>query len=114
MNELVAIDTLKFDSQGLLPVVVQDERTRQVLMVAYMNRQALEQTLQRGEMVFWSRSRQKLWHKGESSGNRQRLIALQVDCDADCLLALVEAAGPACHTGNSSCFYRFLEGKELE
>ncbi|PWH18747.1 MAG: phosphoribosyl-AMP cyclohydrolase [Anaerolineae bacterium] len=108
------IEELVFDAQGLLPVIVQEVHTRQVLMLAYMNRQALEMTLQSGEMVFWSRSRQQLWRKGETSGNRQRLLALRVDCDADCLLALVEATGPACHTGNTSCFYRLLEGKELE
>lgn len=104
---------LTFDPQGLMPVIVQDERTHQVLMLAYMNRQALELTLQTGEMVFWSRSRQRLWHKGETSGNVQRLISLYVDCDADCLLALVEPLGPACHTGNPSCFYRPIETKEL-
>lgn len=104
---------LTFDSHGLLPVIVQDERTRQVLMLAYMNREALDLTLQSGEMVFWSRSRQRLWHKGETSGNVQRWVALYVDCDADCLLALVEPAGPACHTGNTSCFYRTLATQEL-
>lgn len=112
MEKLYQLDDLKFDSQGLLPVVVQDRHTRQVLMLAYMNRQALELTLQRGELVFWSRSRQILWHKGETSGNVQRLVALYVDCDADCLLAVVEPLGPACHTGNTSCFYRILEPKE--
>lgn len=114
MEKFQRLEDLKFDSQGLLPVVVQDQHTRQVLMLAYMNRQALELTLQRGELVFWSRSRQSLWHKGETSGNVQRLVALYVDCDADCLLALVAPAGPACHTGNLTCFYRALETKELE
>ncbi len=102
------IEKLTFNSQGLIPVIVQDEHSRQVLMMAYMNREALELTLQSGYMVFWSRSRQSLWQKGETSGNVQRLVALYVDCDADCLLALVEPAGPACHTGNVSCFYRPL------
>mgnify|MGYP001049135440 CR=1 FL=1 len=112
MEASVSIDELKFDAQGLLPVIVQEARTQQVLMLAYMNREALELTLQSAEMVFWSRSRQQLWRKGETSGNRQRLVALRVDCDADCLLALVETAGPACHTGNPSCFYRALEKTE--
>lgn len=113
METVEVFDTVQFDSHGLIPVIVQDQHTLQVLMLAYMNRQALELTLQCGEMVFWSRSRQKLWHKGETSGNRQRLIALYVDCDADCLLALVEAEGPACHTGNRSCFYRTAAKKEI-
>ncbi|MCS6908676.1 MAG: phosphoribosyl-AMP cyclohydrolase [Anaerolineales bacterium] len=112
MMKFLNLEELKFDSRGLLPVVVQDVHTREVLMLAYMNRQALELTLRSGEMVFWSRSRQSLWHKGETSGNVQRLIALCVDCDADCLLALVEPSGPACHTGNPTCFYRTLEAKE--
>jgi len=112
MKASVSIDELKFDAQGLLPVIVQEARTQQVLMLAYMNREALELTLQSAEMVFWSRSRQQLWRKGETSGNRQRLVALRVDCDADCLLALVEAAGAACHTGKTSCFYRALERTE--
>ncbi|MCX8062549.1 MAG: phosphoribosyl-AMP cyclohydrolase [Anaerolineales bacterium] len=114
MEKFLNPEELKFDSQGLLPVVVQDQHTGQVLMLAYMNRQALELTLQSGKMVFWSRSRQSLWHKGETSGNVQRLVALYVDCDADCLLALVEPSGPACHTGNPTCFYRALAAKELE
>jgi phosphoribosyl-AMP cyclohydrolase len=112
MEESVSVEALKFDSHGLLPVIVQEARTQQVLMLAYMNREALELTLHSAEMVFWSRSRQQLWRKGETSGNRQRLVALYVDCDADCLLALVEAAGPACHTGNPSCFYRALKKTE--
>lgn len=112
MDKPVRLEDLNFDSQGLLPVIVQDALTQQVLMLAYMNREALELTLQSAEMVFWSRSRQQLWRKGETSGNRQRLVALRVDCDADCLLALVEATGPACHTGNTTCFYRALERKE--
>ncbi len=113
MEKIVRLKDLKFDAQGLIPVIVQDVHSRQVLMLAYMNQAALQLTLQSGEMVFWSRSRQSLWHKGETSGNVQRLIDLQVDCDADCLLAWVDPAGPACHTGNSTCFYRAFEPKEL-
>ena len=93
----------------MLPVVVQDATTRQVLMVAYMSRESLERTLEIGEAVFWSRSRSGLWHKGATSGNTQRVRAVYVDCDADTLLLLVDPAGPACHTGEVSCFYRTLE-----
>lgn len=99
-------DDLRWDEQGLLPAVVQDAATRQVLMVAWMNRQALALTLETGETHFWSRSRRELWHKGATSGNIQRLVELWVDCDGDTLLALVAPAGPACHTGAVSCFYR--------
>jgi phosphoribosyl-AMP cyclohydrolase / phosphoribosyl-ATP pyrophosphohydrolase len=95
-----------FDEQGLVPCVVQDWRTGEVLTVAYMNEDALARTHDSGEMHFWSRSRQELWHKGETSGNVQRLKGLRYDCDEDALLALVEPAGPACHTGERSCFYR--------
>jgi phosphoribosyl-ATP pyrophosphohydrolase/phosphoribosyl-AMP cyclohydrolase len=95
-----------FDEQGLVPCVVQDWRTGEVLTVAYMNESALARTRETGEMHFWSRSRDELWHKGETSGNVQRLKGLRVDCDGDALLALVEPAGPACHTGARSCFYR--------
>ena len=95
-----------FDEQGLVPCVVQDWRTGDVLTLAYMNEQALARTRETGEMHFWSRSREELWHKGETSGNVQRLKGLRYDCDEDALLALVEPAGPACHTGERSCFYR--------
>ena len=97
---------LKFDARGLIPAVVQDVHTHQVLMVAYMNAEALQRTLETGEAHFWSRSRQELWHKGATSGNVQKVVEIRVDCDADTLLLLVEPAGPACHTGNTSCFYR--------
>jgi phosphoribosyl-ATP pyrophosphohydrolase/phosphoribosyl-AMP cyclohydrolase len=90
----------------LLPCIVQDARTGEVLTLAYMNEEALERTRATGEMWFWSRSRQELWHKGETSGNVMRLHALRYDCDEDALLALVEPAGPACHTGERTCFYR--------
>lgn len=102
------IHKLKFDVQGLIPCVVQDATSREVLMVAWMNAEALQLTLTTGETHFWSRSRQALWHKGATSGNIQRVRELRVDCDGDTLLALVDAAGPACHTGTVSCFYRPL------
>jgi phosphoribosyl-AMP cyclohydrolase / phosphoribosyl-ATP pyrophosphohydrolase len=90
----------------LLPCIVQDARTGEVLTLAYMNDEALERTRQTGEMWFWSRSRQELWHKGETSGNVQRLKELRLDCDEDAILALVEPAGPACHTGERTCFHK--------
>jgi len=89
----------------LLPCIVQDARTGEVLTLAYMNDEALSRTRETGEMWFWSRSRQKLWHKGETSGNIQRLKGLRLDCDEDAILALVEPAGPACHTGERTCFH---------
>lgn len=97
---------LKFDERGLIPCIVQDAKTLEVLMMAWMNEESLRQTLECGETVFWSRSRQELWHKGLTSGHRQKLIELRYDCDGDTLLALVDPAGPACHTGKRSCFYR--------
>lgn len=99
---------LKYDANGLIPCVVQDADTLEVLMVAWMNEESLRQTLDIGETVFWSRSRQELWHKGATSGNVQRLVELRYDCDGDTLLALVHPAGPACHTGERTCFYRTL------
>jgi phosphoribosyl-AMP cyclohydrolase len=99
---------LRWDEHGLLPAVVQDDTTQQVLMVAWMDRQALERTLQTGETHFWSRSRRMLWHKGATSGNIQRVVSVWADCDGDTLLMRVRPAGPACHTGATSCFYRPL------
>ena len=93
-------------SVELLPCIVQDARTGEVLTLAYMNEEALERTRATGEMWFWSRSRQELWHKGETSGNVQKLKELRLDCDDDALLALVEPAGPACHTGERTCFHK--------
>jgi phosphoribosyl-AMP cyclohydrolase len=104
-----AFATIKWNEDGLIPVIVQDNSTEQVLMLAYMNREALQRTLDIGETVFWSRSRQQYWHKGETSGNIQRVIAIHIDCDADTLLIRVEPAGAACHTGATSCFYRTLD-----
>ena len=108
MTDASPIDEVAFDDKGLVPCVVQDWRTGEVLTLAYMNREALERTLSSGETHFWSRSRGELWHKGETSGNVQRVRSLRYDCDADALLALVDPAGPACHTGERTCFYRTL------
>jgi len=100
------ISEIKFDPNGLVPAIVQDAETNQVLMMAYMNEESLRLTLEKGETVLWSRSRSELWHKGATSGNVQRVVEIRVDCDADTLLILVHPAGPACHTGNQTCFYR--------
>jgi phosphoribosyl-AMP cyclohydrolase / phosphoribosyl-ATP pyrophosphohydrolase len=102
----VSDPAIAFDDRGLVPCIVQDWRTGDVLTLAYMNADALERTRATGEMHFWSRSRQELWHKGATSGNTQKLHALRLDCDGDALLALVEPAGPACHTGERTCFHR--------
>lgn len=99
---------VRYDANGLVPAIVQDAATREVLMMAWMNPESLAQTLATGEMVFWSRSRKALWHKGATSGNTQRVVELRIDCDGDTLLALVEPAGPACHTGAVACFFRAL------
>jgi phosphoribosyl-AMP cyclohydrolase len=109
MNTLQDLTALTWDAAGLMPAIVQDAETQQVLMLAYMNAESLRLTQERGETVFWSRSRAELWHKGATSGNVQRVREIRVDCDADTLLILVEPAGPACHTGETSCFYRTLE-----
>ena len=95
-----------FDERGLVPCIVQDWRTGEVLTLAYMNAEALARTRETGEVHFWSRSRQELWHKGETSGNTLSLRGIRYDCDGDALLALVEPAGPACHTGERTCFHR--------
>jgi phosphoribosyl-AMP cyclohydrolase / phosphoribosyl-ATP pyrophosphohydrolase len=99
------VEAIQFDEKGLVPCVVQDAGTGEVLTLAYMNREALERTRASGETWFWSRSREELWHKGETSGNVQRVKELRWDCDADAVLALVEPAGPACHTGERTCFH---------
>jgi phosphoribosyl-AMP cyclohydrolase len=103
------ISEIKFDSTGLIPAIVQDAENHQVLMMAYMNADSLKLTIEKGETIFWSRSRNELWHKGATSGNIQKVIEIKVDCDADTLLILVQPAGPACHTGEKSCFYRSIE-----
>jgi phosphoribosyl-AMP cyclohydrolase len=105
---------LRWDERGLLTTVVQDATTHEVLMVAWSNAEALAQTLQTGEAHFWSRSRHELWHKGATSGNTMKVREVRVDCDADTLLLLVDPAGPACHTGAVSCFYRNIEELESE
>ncbi|HZG86940.1 bifunctional phosphoribosyl-AMP cyclohydrolase/phosphoribosyl-ATP diphosphatase HisIE [Paenibacillus sp.] len=97
---------IRWDERGLVPAIVQDAATKQVLMMAYMNEESLRLTFEKGETVFWSRSRGELWHKGATSGNTQRVVAFSVDCDGDTVLLEVEPNGPACHTGETSCFYR--------
>ena len=101
---------IRYDERGLVPCVVQDWRTGEVLMLAYLNAEALERTQATGEMHFFSRSRGELWRKGETSGNVQRVRGLRYDCDCDAVLAIVEPAGPACHTGERTCFYREVGG----
>jgi len=106
----LAIEDIKFDEQGLIPAVVQDARTRQILTLAYMNVESLRKTLETGETWFWSRSRSCLWHKGETSGNTQRVVELWLDCDTDALNVLALPEGPACHTGAESCFHHRVQG----
>lgn len=105
----VPIEQIKFDERGLVPVVVQDFNTRQVLTLAYMNAESLKRTVETKETWFWSRSRSTLWHKGETSGHTQRVMNILADCDSDALTILVEPAGPACHTGEQSCFHNELQ-----
>jgi len=104
MKELLS--EIKYDASGLAPAIVQDAETKEVLMLAYMNAESLQLTVETGETWFWSRSRSELWHKGATSGNIQTVVEIRVDCDADTLLVLVNPAGPACHTGERTCFYR--------
>jgi phosphoribosyl-ATP pyrophosphohydrolase/phosphoribosyl-AMP cyclohydrolase len=108
------MENLKFDSNGLITAVIQDIHSQTVLMVAWMNAESVQKTLASGETWFWSRSRQELWHKGATSGNIQKVSEIRYDCDADTLLVLVEPAGPACHTGEYSCFYRNLTAPKIE
>ncbi|HEX2199578.1 MAG TPA: phosphoribosyl-AMP cyclohydrolase [Burkholderiales bacterium] len=104
------LDEVPWDAHGLIAAVTQDHKTQRVLTVAWMNREALKQTVQTGQAVYWSRSRNKLWRKGEESGHVQKLVELRLDCDADAVLLKVEQAGGiACHTGRASCFFRKLE-----
>jgi len=108
-HDLLSIEDFTYDANGLIPAVVQQHDTREVLMVAYMNRDSLASTLETGKTWFWSRSRQKYWMKGESSGHTQDVIEILYDCDADCLVVLVNQNGPgACHTNEKTCFYRRL------
>lgn len=111
MNEL--LNALKFDAAGLIPAVVQNIETNEVLMVAYMNADTIKQTIETGRATFWSRSRQEVWVKGDTSGNYMYVKEIRVDCDCDCLVVLANPAGPACHTGNRSCFFRKIEDGKL-
>lgn len=106
---------LKYDTNGLIPCIAQDHATGEVLMLAWMNSDAVVQTLATGRVTYWSRSRAAFWIKGETSGHVQRLVELRLDCDRDCLLALVDQQGPACHTNRRSCFYTAVrDGHEVE
>jgi phosphoribosyl-AMP cyclohydrolase len=104
----IPLPEIRFDANGLVPAIVQDAETHGVLMLAYMNQESLRLTLENHETYFWSRSRRELWHKGGTSGNVQHVVEIRVDCDADTLLIRVHPAGPACHTGEQTCFYRKL------
>lgn len=107
------LDEIKFDDRGLVPAIIQDYQSCEILMLAYMNKESLQKTLSSGKTHFWSRSRKKLWLKGESSGHTQEVKELFIDCDMDTLLFKVEQKVAACHTGYRSCFYRKLQGEEL-
>ena len=102
--------SLKFDANGLIPAIAQDHATGEVLMLAWMNAKAVAQTLETGRVTYWSRSRAAFWVKGETSGHVQTLRELRIDCDRDCLLVLVDQAGPACHTNRRSCFHTAVQG----
>ncbi|WP_226621328.1 phosphoribosyl-AMP cyclohydrolase [Alloyangia pacifica] len=107
--------TLVYDANGLIPCIAQEEATGEVLMMAWMNAESVARTLETGRVTYWSRSRQSFWVKGESSGHLQELVELRVDCDSDCLLALVRQTGPACHTNRRSCFYTAVrDGEPVE
>ena len=109
-----AIAQIAFNSEGLVPAIAQQHDTGEVLMLAWMNRAAVEETLRGGTVCYWSRSRVKLWRKGEESGQTQRLVELRIDCDADTLLLLVDQTGVACHTGRRNCFFRAVRGGEVQ
>ncbi len=106
--DAAVLETIKWNEQGLIPAIVQNAQTRDVLMMAFMNADSLQRTLELGQAVFWSRRRGELWRKGETSGNTLALKEIRIDCDADTLLLLVEPAGPTCHTNAESCFFRDL------
>ncbi len=113
MSEL--LDGLTFDANGLIPAIAQQHDTGEVLMMAWMNRDSIAETIKTGHVCYWSRSRQKLWRKGETSGQEQRLVELRIDCDGDTLLLLVDQKGVACHTGRRNCFFNALrDGKLVE
>lgn len=105
---------LKFDQDGLIPAIAQQHDSGEVLMLAYMNLTALEETIETGRVCYWSRSRQSFWRKGEASGQIQNLIEMRIDCDGDTLLLIVDQTGPACHTGRSSCFYNAIHQDQVE
>ncbi len=107
------INNLKYNNDGLIPAIAQQHDTKEVLMMAWMNKASIEESLKTGRVCYWSRSRQAFWRKGESSGQVQMLKEFRVDCDSDTLLLLVDQTGPACHTGRRSCFYQRSEGDEL-
>ena len=107
------IERLRFGDAGLIPAIAQSHESRAVLMLAWMNADAVRETLETGRVCYWSRSRQKLWRKGESSGHTQRLVELRFDCDSDTLLLLVDQTGPACHTNRPVCFYNAVQGDEI-
>ena len=114
MDKSEIVNQIKFNKEGLIPVIIQDEETKQVLMLAYMNRESLKNTLKEGRTCFYSRSRRELWFKGSTSGNTQLVKKIVLDCDNDTLLILVEQKGVACHTGNYSCFFKEIKGDKIE
>ena len=107
------LDAVKFNDQGLVPAIAQDSASGTVLMLAWMNRTSIEQTLASGSVTYFSRSRQSLWQKGETSGNTQRLLSMQFDCDGDAILMQVNQTGPACHTERPNCFYLDVQGRQV-
>lgn len=108
------LDNLRFNEDGLIPAIAQQAETGEVLMMAWMNRASIEETLKTNQVCYWSRSRQTYWRKGESSGHVQKLVELRIDCDGDTLLCLVNQLGPACHTERSNCFYHSVKGDKVE
>lgn len=108
-----ALEHVRFDDNGLIPAIAQQHDTGEVLMMAWMNHDALLETLQKGQVCYWSRSRQALWRKGESSGHTQKLVSLRMDCDGDTLLCLVDQTGAACHSNRKNCFYLEVKGDQL-
>ncbi len=111
---MINLDAVKFDEKGLVPAIVQDASTKEVLTLAYMNGESLVKTVETRETWFWSRSREELWHKGATSGNTQRVVEMRYDCDQDAVLVLVEPNGPACHTGEETCFHEVVLGAEAD
>src|SRR6476660_3188239 len=107
----INIDEIRFDERGLIPAIVQNAATREVLTLAYMNRESLRRTIETGDTWFWSRSRNELWHKGATSGNTQSVVGVAVDCDDDAILVTVRPHGPACHKGETSCFHNYIHGE---